>query len=121
MHVIDCLSRTVVPSTSATKDYATLSYVWGNQLPGITEFQNRILGSLPKVVEDAILLVRRLGIRYLWVDRYCIPQDDTSTRHLQIQNMGKIYGNSTLTVIAVAGADLNHGLPGMSPTQKTPA
>jgi hypothetical protein len=118
LHVIDCHSRTVTNYSSATQKYATLSYVWGSQNPEIESFQKQLPTVLPKVVEDAVLLVQKLGIWCLWVDRYCVPQDDPRIRHLQIQNMGKIYGNSTLTIVGAAGADPHYGLPGVSSTQR---
>ncbi|KAK0122500.1 hypothetical protein ONS95_010730 [Cadophora gregata] len=119
MKVIDCLSRTIVPYTSPEDGYIALSYVWGSEPPTLN-FQGNVLDSLPKVVEDAVALVQQIGVRYLWVDRYCIPQHDASVKALQIQNMGRIYGGSTLTIIAAAGESPHYGLPGVSSTLKTP-
>jgi len=116
MRVIDCISMEIVPSTIETAEYVTLSYVWGDQPSGTSE--SHTLTSLPKVVDDAILLVRKLGMRYLWVDRYCIPQDDPINKAIQIQNMGKVYGDSALTIIAAAGDDADYGLPGVSSTPR---
>ncbi|KAF5003429.1 hypothetical protein FDECE_10026 [Fusarium decemcellulare] len=99
----------VVPATAASTDYATLSYVWGNHLDVAP---NETIDMMPKVIEDTALLVRKLGIRYLWVDRYCIPQNDTAAKHCQIQSMGDIYSQSMLTIISAAGSDPSQGLPG---------
>jgi hypothetical protein len=65
MQFIDYCSMAVVSATAATREYATLSYVWGNQPRVAADIQTRHLDSLPRVIEDAILLLRRLGIRYL--------------------------------------------------------
>jgi hypothetical protein len=43
----------IVPSILGTIGYAILSYVWGDQHPGVAECQD-ILVSLPNVVDDAI-------------------------------------------------------------------
>ncbi|KAF2996715.1 hypothetical protein E8E13_005741 [Curvularia kusanoi] len=60
-----------------------------------------------------------LGFRYLWVDRYCIPQDDEQEKNHQIRNMNLVYRNSTLTVIAAAGDGPHAGLPGINDTPRS--
>jgi hypothetical protein len=66
-----------------TGKYVCLSHCWGNaQL--VKTLTNNIegmkrgiaLASLPKTFQDAVLMTRRLGIRYLWIDSLCIIQDD---------------------------------------------
>ena len=61
--------------------------------------------STPKVIKDAFLVTKKLGYRYLWVDRYCIVQDDAQEKHQQIKNMGSIYENARVTIVAAAGSD----------------
>lgn len=64
-----------------TGAYTALSYCWGID-PGVkldssneADLQNSIpLGMLPSTVRDALLLTRRLGIQYIWVDCLCIMQ-----------------------------------------------
>ena len=60
-------------------------------------------------------VVIELGFRYIWVDRYCIPQNDKKAKDRLIRYMGHIYKNSVLTLIAAAGDDPNYGLPGVHP------
>jgi hypothetical protein len=72
------------------------------------------LATAPKVVHDAMQVVTRLGFRYLWVDRYCIPQDDAALKESQIRDMGRIYAASALTIIAAAGDGPDYGLVGVS-------
>ena len=75
----------------------TFSYVWGASSPKDNgkrrDIQRRrklpLLG-LPRVVGDALAVVKNLGKRYLWVDKYCIYQYDSDIRHYQIQNMDLI-------------------------------
>ncbi|KAK5991752.1 hypothetical protein PT974_07786 [Cladobotryum mycophilum] len=61
--------------------YAALSYVWGEDQPHKTTFQN--IGSyiscinlqcIPRTVIDAITVAHELGVRYLWVDAFCITR-----------------------------------------------
>lgn len=120
--VIDCSTRTIV-LIDETKEYVTLSYVWGAApatSSGETEV-NAALAQLPPTVEDSLIVCLELGHRYLWVDRYCIPQDDQAQRHLLIQRMDTIYANSVVTIVACAGSDPQHGLPGVTrPRQGLP-
>lgn len=59
-------------------------------------------------------VTKLLGFRYLWIDRYCIPQDNHEAKASQIRLMGKIYSSSVLTIIAAAGDGPEYGLPGIS-------
>ncbi|KAH7083421.1 heterokaryon incompatibility protein-domain-containing protein [Paraphoma chrysanthemicola] len=116
--LIDCVTRKVVPG-NLTYSYATLSYCWGSsQVRGEgSQFDDSCfqLGPcLPATIEDSIVLTKALGIQYLWVDRYCIDQDDAKGKHEQIQMMGDIYAASQLTMIAAAGSGPDHGLPGVN-------
>ncbi|ORX94759.1 heterokaryon incompatibility protein-domain-containing protein, partial [Clohesyomyces aquaticus] len=71
-------------------------------------------------VMDAITVALRLGISYLWVDRYRINQDDPDEKHRLITNMDKIYAGAEVTIIAAAGSDPHYGLPGVSSTFRSP-
>ncbi|KAH7130297.1 heterokaryon incompatibility protein-domain-containing protein, partial [Dendryphion nanum] len=115
--LIDIHTRRIVPkskSHSQTK-YAALSYVWGK--PGGTSHEQTSIEELPveclKTVEDAITVTKNLGLDYLWVDQYCISRDE-KIRHSQIARMDIIYKKAFITIIAAAGQDANHGLPGIS-------
>ncbi|KAK3946910.1 heterokaryon incompatibility protein-domain-containing protein [Pseudoneurospora amorphoporcata] len=126
LHLIDCIQWKIIPAEEMTgSTYVTLSYVWGTALVDPQSMQSSTVGpvlpndGLPKVIRDAMEVVRCLGYRYLWVDRYCIPQGNAEVKHLQIQNMGKIYSLSDLTIIAAAGEDAEYGLPGVSPPLRT--
>jgi len=105
--------------------YAALSYVWGESLPGqiqlttSNKFALEKAGglsnvNLPETIADAIEACRRLGCRYLWVDRLCIVQDDTPERKsAQLDQMASIYHQAQFTIVALAGQDANYGLPGV--------
>jgi hypothetical protein len=81
--------------------------------------ENLIPAHIPQVIEDSITVVRELGFRYLWMDRYCVKQDNTSEELVQIQNMDSIYWESTLAIIAALD-DILGGLPGVSDTPAIP-
>ncbi|KAK3388384.1 voltage-dependent anion channel-domain-containing protein [Sordaria brevicollis] len=120
--LIDCHTKKIVPAAGLGKpQYVTLSYVWGTSgaasIPPLTLPEG---DRLPKIVCDAMLVTLNLGYTYLWVDRYCIPQDDPYAKHIQIQNMGSIYSLSVLTIIGAAGEDAEYGLPGVSSPPSVP-
>jgi hypothetical protein len=44
----------------------------------------------PPTIEDAISGSLELGFKYLWIDRYCIDQDNDQEVAHQITNMNTI-------------------------------
>lgn len=59
-----------------------------------------------------ILLTKRLQIRYIWVDRFCIVQDDEASIAQNIASMAAIYSQSYFTVVAADGSGPEFGLRG---------
>lgn len=119
--VIDCKTREVVlwDGIPSPKEYVTLSYVWGSTAAeGGEAPADELPRILPKTIDDSILVTETLGFRYLWVDRYCIRQNDLDVKQLQIHSMGRVYENSTMTIIAAAGDGPHHGLPGVGTTPR---
>ncbi|KAK5995061.1 hypothetical protein PT974_03454 [Cladobotryum mycophilum] len=123
--LIDVCDNCIVPAESHHR-YLALSYVWGQVSAAETTLANvsgmRQPGSLsplnnkfivPKTIQHAMGLVRLLSERYLWVDRFCICQDDEASKHSQINNMGGIFANAHVTIIAANGWDADHGLRGI--------
>ncbi|KAK2766518.1 hypothetical protein CKAH01_15467 [Colletotrichum kahawae] len=68
---------------------------------------------LPEVIIDAIQLRMSLKQRYLWIDRFCIVQDDPDTKAEQLDAMGAIYHRAFLTIVAL-GDGVTRGLAGIS-------
>ncbi|KAK3401578.1 heterokaryon incompatibility protein-domain-containing protein [Sordaria brevicollis] len=137
LQAIDCTTSSIVPfppeDTAADQKvpYVTLSYLWGpgaatqgpivrpNTGDGGSTSRLALPDEIPLVIRDAIRVVEQLGYRYLWVDRYCIPQDDAAAKHSQIMNMGRIYSGSVVTIVAAAGEVPEYGLPGVSSRART--
>jgi hypothetical protein len=112
--VIDCETRKFVPGHAGCA-YVALSYVWGSssQTPQTLRSQ---LSRAPPTIEDAIICTQALGFKYLWIDRYCIDQDDLKTKHGLIQRMDQIYQNASLAIIDAAREGPDCGLSGVSNT-----
>ena len=109
LKVIDCRTRRIIEAPPSCS-YVALSYVWGKQ-NSTTVPSNTI----PSVISDAMIVTLELGWQYLWVDRYCIDQNDEE-KHFQISQMDKVYLCAVITIVAAAGKSANYGLPGVSNT-----
>ncbi|KAI0419027.1 heterokaryon incompatibility protein-domain-containing protein [Xylaria grammica] len=125
--LIDVHERRVVLPQSQV-EYVALSYVWSmasnspekqslqlhSENTEYLEMPHSLTDSiLPEVVADAIHLCVEIGQRYLWVDRFCIIQDDLDLKAEQIDAMGVIYDRAFLTIVAL-GDGPTPGLVGLS-------
>ncbi|CAM1510995.1 Fc.00g085080.m01.CDS01 [Cosmosporella sp. VM-42] len=113
-----------VPFLCVTKGrhgrYAALSYCWGEPTPGIPTimltkntlqpFQTRLPAALPKTIQDSIDITKDLGYQYLWIDRFCIIQDDDEDWKREARNMCDIYEGASLTIAAMAAVSDQSGL-----------
>ncbi|KAF1967271.1 HET-domain-containing protein, partial [Bimuria novae-zelandiae CBS 107.79] len=123
--VIDCRLRRLVPLELQYR-YAALSYVWGRRRPdhspvtmhpGISE--GFLPADLPLTIDDAMKTIRLIGLRYLWVDRYCIEQYHSADKEHQINRMFNIYNRAVITICAIGSHD-DVGLPGISAGRDPP-
>ncbi|KXJ85305.1 heterokaryon incompatibility protein-domain-containing protein, partial [Microdochium bolleyi] len=98
--------------------YLALSYRWGNavrsslMLTARTESEMRSgmpTSALPRTIQDACTVVKRLGYRYLWVDRLCIFQDSGKDWNHESGRMGHIYKHAKLVIAASCAAEENMG------------
>ena len=91
LKVIDCRSRKVVDFPQDGR-YLALSYIWGSaQSAESIIIQDMLPDSTPTTILDAMEVTLQLGLQYLWVDRYCIPQDQEAVKHREIRHMDLIY------------------------------
>ena len=120
--VIDVLHRCIVPAPETCR-YIALSYVWGNATQVQLREDNFLELSrehslsdarIPATIRDAMILVERLGERYLWVDALCIISDVAAIRQTAISNMDNIYSGSILTVVAGTCNSADDALRGVS-------
>lgn len=89
-----------------SEKYVALSYVWGPPC-----------GDWPQTILDAIEVTKRMGERYLWVDRICIDQTNLKQKMESISRMDAIYQGAEFTIVCASG-DARSGLPGVSTTMR---
>jgi len=99
--------------------YAALSYCWGDSLPLETTTTNlqaheSAIGfeKLPQTLQDAVMVVRYLGIRYVWIDCLCILQDSKADWEREAARMADIYSNAYLTLAASRAKHCGEGFLG---------
>ncbi|KAK8109087.1 hypothetical protein PG984_014888 [Apiospora sp. TS-2023a] len=123
--LIDVGRKCLVSGSVTDAPYLTLTYVYGEHVaPNIdaekfAELQEtNALETLENseyvlpIVKHAMGLTSVLGERYLWVDQLCIPHSDpASAREEQAMQMGAIYANAVVTIIAADGDPKRAGPP----------
>lgn len=104
------------PSKNEKAQYASLSYCWGGGGKQIMTTNSTLHDHLlalprhfPKTISDAIEVCRKVGIRYLWIDAFCIIQDNSCDKLDHIASMGSIYKSSTVTIVAASAERVTDG------------
>ena len=92
--------------------YLTLSHCWGitkmfRTTTATLEARKSAISleELSQTFRDAVLITRRLGFRYLWIDSLCIIQDDPKDWEAESAKMCSIYELSFLMISASHGSD----------------
>jgi Heterokaryon incompatibility protein (HET) len=126
LKVIDCNSLSVIPAPPSCP-YVALSYVWGHSKRSSCNVNAMCMDAaytlpspLPNVISDGITVTKALGLQYLWVDKFCIDQENSNEKHDQISRMDAIYKRAEITIIAAAGDNESCGLPGVGTNPQRP-
>src|ERR1700712_139735 len=85
------------------------------------------LNDIPLTCRDAIRVTYKLGYKYLWIDAFCIIQDDEADKSRELVKMGDIYRYALFTIYAKASSSSQSGLfetidshaPCLTPTSAT--
>lgn len=89
--------------------YAALSHRWSGETQQVRlEHRNMAqrrkdgisLREFPHMMQDAISVLRQLGILYVWIDCMCIIQDDKDDWETEAATMASVYANAELTLAA---------------------
>lgn len=119
--LIDCTTMKVVNAPPDCR-YSALSYVCGPAASNASSVidDDCVPTNLQRTIGDAIKVTKELSLQYIWIDKYCIYQNDESKRHVQIRQMDLVYKSAYITIIAAGGSDPHFGLPGVSETPRSP-
>lgn len=99
-------------------EFCALSYCWGPEgtqtlvttRDTINDHLNGIqFKTLPKTFQDAVVVTRQLGIRYLWIDSLCIIQGDKDDWTEESAKMSAVYQNAYLVIAASGAANPKEG------------
>ena len=97
--------------------YCALSYCWGNRaLPALTsenesDYRRRIPWQLlPQCHKDTVWILRSMGIEYLWIDCYCIVQNDREDWEKESVKMCGIFSSAVFVIVAAKPNDPYEGL-----------
>ena len=97
--------------------YIALSHCWGLNRHIVTNLNNLELHerripyeSLPKTFQDAVVITRSVGIRYIWIDSLCIVQDDIQDWENEAAKMADVYRNAYCTIAATGSRGDQEGI-----------
>lgn len=110
---------TTAGKQEASMPYFALSHCWGDlrkccvvtETTNIAQRLQRLpLNELSPTFRDAIVVTRKLGFRYLWIDAMCILQDDMHDWERESAVMSTIYTRAVCTIAASSAEDGSVGL-----------
>lgn len=100
--------------------YACLSHCWGEPklMDGYKTTRENYLdrmrcitwSQIPRTFQEAITVARALDIEYLWIDSYCIIQNDEDDWKRQAAKMHQVYENAHITIGAASSNGPHGGL-----------
>jgi hypothetical protein len=119
----------LIESPESQVRYCALSYCWGSSSSNRDDQSEKIKcgkttknnvaerlyqpfhrSVLPKTIEDAIALVWRMELEYIWVDSVCLMQDDKAEISREIATMQRVYGNACFTLCVCSSSRASDGL-----------
>jgi hypothetical protein len=102
--------------SSPISPYVTLSHCWGKiQIKRLTKINISQLAEcidvneLTKTFQEAIIIARRLGVKFLWIDSLCIIQDSIKDWDKESSAMGDVYKNALCNIAATAAPNGHTG------------
>ena len=124
LRVVDVIENRIVHISRERKCVA-LSYVWGDSKPPKL-YQDELArlsrkdslvdmkAEMTRTIQDVMMLVEGLKLRYLWLDSLCLVQDDPIDLENGIRTMDQIFESAWVTIVAAEGPSADSGLPGVS-------
>ena len=92
-------------SLASPVPYAALSWTWGSYDATFPILVNGNIFNVSENLFSALLYLRKRSIRFLWVDRICINQEDFKERASQVQLMQDVYRTADHVLIWLGEED----------------
>lgn len=96
--------------------YATLSHCWGQTKHIVTmdvtlkkHEAGIAFSELNRTFQDAVLITRALGLKYIWIDSLCIVQNSDRDWQRESFLMGSVYNGGVINIAADAAEDGDQG------------
>ncbi|PTB47615.1 hypothetical protein M431DRAFT_526026 [Trichoderma harzianum CBS 226.95] len=96
--------------------YCALSYCWGGDqvLKTLRERYNQYqkelpYDQLPQTIKDALQVTRSMGLRYIWIDAFCIIQDSDEDKQTEMAKMMSIYQKTQFTISVASASAATEG------------
>lgn len=112
----------LVDTESPCAPFFALSYCWGQDQPLKTRKSNigtlqrgLELERLPCTIRDAITVTQSMGVAHIWIDAFCIVQDDEDDKIRELALMPDIYSGALVTIIAADSDACTKGFLNTSP------
>ncbi|PMD12259.1 HET-domain-containing protein, partial [Hyaloscypha hepaticicola] len=97
--------------------WVALSHAWGGFQPLRTTKETLAVhqagikwSELPPTFQDAVIITKTLGFKYLWIDSLCIIQNSPEDWDREAATMASVYGNAAITICAEAAANSQCGI-----------
>ena len=94
-------------NVSINARYATLSYCKSMKRDSFTtlrtlksNLQSIKISKLPRSIQEAIIVTRRLELPFLWVDSLCIVQGSQKDNDLETSKLPQIFTNAVVNIVA---------------------
>lgn len=81
-----------------------------NQTNLATFSTSQPIANLPKTFREAFVVLERLQLEYLWIDRFCIFQDSEEDWLAEASEMHNVYASSIICISALGAEDDDGGL-----------
>lgn len=106
----------LVETSGQKGHYCALSYCWGGDqaFKTLRERYNQYKEALPchdlpQTIKDAFHVARGMGVWYIWIDAFCIIQDNHEDKQVEMAKMMSIYQNTQFTISAGSASAVAEG------------
>jgi hypothetical protein len=107
----------LIPGEGRRGQWVALSHAWGGFQPLRTTKETLAVhqagikwSELPPTFQDAVVITKKLGFQYLWIDSLCIIQNSPDDWDREAATMASVYGNAAITICAEAAANSQCGI-----------